>query len=140
MPKQVATRVLTQAEKLGRTAENLKILLLGWSYKPGISDVRETPSEPLASTLINAGCEVFVWDPFIQEEDMQGIPGIWIQSPFDANADVVILCTAHQEVLEINWKKLRATSELGLFYDGRRVTNFDELQNAGWITTGVGYP
>ena len=140
MPKQVATRILNNAAKLGRTPNNLKILLLGWSYKPGIADVRETPSEPLASALIEAGSKVYVWDPFIQKDELQDVPVIWVESPIDVSADVVVLCTAHQVVLEIDWKELRDTSELGLFYDGRRVVNMNDLRNAGWITAGVGYP
>ena len=126
--------------RLGKTPSELEILLLGWSYKPGISDVRETPSEPLAKSLIEEGCKVFVWDPFIEENDFSDSPGIWVNSPFDTNADVVILCTAHKEVLEIDWRELRKVSELGLFYDGRRVTDLQYLRSIGWNATGVGFP
>ncbi len=140
MPSQVATRVLNHAAKLGKTPKDLKILLLGWSYKPGISDVRETPSEPLANSLIEAGSKVFVWDPFIKKEDFTEFSGIWVNSPFEPKADVVILCTAHEEVLEIDWKELLRVSKLGLFYDGRRVTDLEYLSSIGWNATGVGYP
>ena len=140
MPNQVATRVLHHAARLGKTPSELEILLLGWSYKPGISDVRETPSEPLAKSLIEEGCKVFVWDPFIGKNDFADSPGIWVNSPFDTNADVVILCTAHKEVLDIDWRELRKVSELGLFYDGRRVTDLQYLGSIGWNATGVGFP
>ncbi len=140
MPKQVATRVLHHAARLGKTPSELEILLLGWSYKPGISDVRETPSEPLAKSLIEEGSKVYVWDPFIKKHDFADSPGIWVNSPFDTNADVVILCTAHREVLEIDWVELRKVSELGLFYDGRRVTDIHYLRSIGWNATGVGFP
>lgn len=140
MPNQVATKVLNHAAKLGRTPQHLNILLLGWSYKPGISDVRETPSEPLAKSLIHSGCNVFVWDPFIHEEDFSDAPGTWVESPFNADADVVVLCTAHKEVIEIDWKKLLNSSKLGLFYDGRRVMDLENLHSMGWTVSGVGYP
>ena len=57
-----------------------------------------------------------------------------------ARADAVVLCTAHPEILNLDWEALRASSELGFLYDGRRVLDEDTLRDAGWITGAVGRP
>ncbi|DAC25015.1 MAG TPA: nucleotide sugar dehydrogenase [Candidatus Thalassarchaeaceae archaeon] len=140
MPKQVATRIIRQTSDLGRSPSSLKILLLGWSYKPGIADARETPSESLANELVEQGCEIYVWDPHIQAEHRLDGPYIWVDQPETSKPDVVILCTAHEEILGLDWTALRKSSDLGFLYDGRRVLDVEILHDAGWITGAVGRP
>jgi len=140
MPKQIAERILRHTSALGRTPSNLSVLLLGWSYKPGISDARETPTELLAMELVEQGCKVHVWDPYIPSDSRPEKSLSWVETPDMARADVVVLCTAHPEILTLDWKELRASSELGFLYDGRRVLDEDALRNAGWMTGAVGRP
>ena len=113
---------------------------MGWSYKPGISDVRETPSLPLAQTLLDAGCEVYVWDPLISKEKRTNDSIIWVDNPEDSKADVFVLCTAHDEVNNLDWNKLADSSKLKLIYDGRRVLDYEYLQSLGWEVAAVGKP
>ena len=47
MPNHVAQVLVNILWKAGLTAENTKVLLLGWSYKAEVGDPRETPAEPL---------------------------------------------------------------------------------------------
>lgn len=140
MPKQVAARILQSTSDLGQAPSNLSVLLLGWSYKPGIADARETPAEPLAMELVKQGCKVHVWDPYIPVNSRPKEWLTWVEQPQAAKPDVVILCTAHPEILALDWKMLRDNSKLGFLYDGRRVLDEDTLQTAGWITGAVGRP
>ena len=55
MPKYVAERALTMVKS---TANKPKILILGVAYKPGVSDVRETPVSSLRKYLQEQGAEV----------------------------------------------------------------------------------
>ncbi|MEC7601544.1 MAG: nucleotide sugar dehydrogenase, partial [Candidatus Thermoplasmatota archaeon] len=140
MPSQVATRILHHAKSLNKDSDGLRILLLGWAYKPGISDIRESPTKPLAVTLRDSGCEVFAWDPYVTIENRLTDFTEWVDEPKDAEADVVVICTAHQEVINIDWKELRNYSEIGLIYDGRRVMNEHEMVSHGWKFTAIGKP
>ena len=45
------------------------MLFLGWSYKPGVGDARETPVEPLAKNLIELGASISAWDPYLSMRD-----------------------------------------------------------------------
>ena len=40
-----------------------KITILGWSFKPNTNDSRESPAIAVASSLLNAGFELHVYDP-----------------------------------------------------------------------------
>lgn len=44
---------------------NAKVLILGIGYKPGLSDIRESPSEKLFEILENSGITVKWYDPLI---------------------------------------------------------------------------
>ena len=140
MPIQVAKKILNHPSIQQIELKNLRIILLGWSYKPGISDVRETPSLPLAQTLLDAGCEVYVWDPLISKEKRTNDSIIWVDNPEDSKADVFVLCTAHDEVNNLDWNKLADSSKLKLIYDGRRVLDYEYLQSLGWEVAAVGKP
>lgn len=140
MPKQVAMRILRHTSAMGREPDGLRVLILGWSYKPGISDARETPAKPLATELAEQGCIVSVWDPHIHSDDrLEGVY-TWVDEPTSSEPDVVILCTAHEEVLNLDWLALRESSDLGFLYDGRRVLDEDNLRSLGWTMGAVGRP
>ena len=140
MPKQVAARILKHTSVLGYSPTELSILLLGWSYKPGIADARETPVKPLAMEFVEIGCKVHVWDPYIPVDSRPEDGLKWVEKPESAKADVVVLCTAHPEVITLDWIKLRTSSKIGFLYDGRRVLDRDILQSAGWTIGAVGRP
>lgn len=140
MPKQIAARILRQTAAMGREPSSLDILLLGWAYKPGISDARETPVEPLAAELVKQGCNVHFWDSYLPQSDEQFRDITRVSDPYDTKFDVAVVCTAHDSVLNLNWERLRKSSNLGMLYDGRRVLNKEYIVNAGWTYAGVGVP
>jgi len=138
MPAHVANRVLSLLAEASVRPSDASVLLLGWAYKPGISDARESPTEPLANALATAGAEVLVWDPYITAEARPEGPAVFIDDPMDAAPDAVVLCTAHPEVLALDWAVLRSRSPTGVLYDGRRVLDSSSLAEAGWSMTSIG--
>jgi nucleotide sugar dehydrogenase len=138
MPTHVAKRVLQLLTDAQLDPSTATVLLLGWAYKPGISDARETPAKPLAEALAAAGAKVLVWDPYIQPERRPAGPMTFIDDPFESAPDAVVLCTAHPEVLDLDWATLRDSSPTGILYDGRRILNATLIRQAGWILTSIG--
>ncbi len=63
MPLYIASRL---KNLLGKKI-NPKVLILGIGYKPGLSDVRESPSEKLFEILENSGITVKWYDPLISK-------------------------------------------------------------------------
>ena len=96
MPKYVATRAL---EMIDSSVSTPKVLILGVAYKPGVSDVRETPVSELRDCLKKQGAEVAWHDPLVP---------IWEGSrPVDLEweCDIAILATKQ---LGINIEQLIA--------------------------------
>ncbi len=65
-PLYVANRDLERAQRPeSRAVKGAKVLLLGVTYKPNISDRRESPADPLARRLAHGGPSVAYHDPFV---------------------------------------------------------------------------
>ncbi|MCZ4541782.1 nucleotide sugar dehydrogenase [Dietzia maris] len=80
-----------------------RILLIGVSYKPNISDQRESPAIPLAKELIEWGAEVAYFDSYIPEWSPLGRnEKVWTGEPSLSSAleaaDLAILLQAHDSV------------------------------------------
>ncbi len=84
MPKYVALRAL---ELVDSSVTKPKVLILGVAYKPGVSDVRETPVSELRNHLKTQGAEVAWHDPLVTSwEGSDPVNSDW-------NCDVAILAT-----------------------------------------------
>ena len=84
MPKYVAARAL---ELVSSDVRNPRVLILGVAYKPGVSDVRETPVSELRDHLKALGAEVSWHDPLVQSwEGSRQVELGW-------DCDVAILAT-----------------------------------------------
>ncbi len=133
----------TEINDIMKTRNNpRRVLILGYAYKAQVGDVRETPVKELASKLEELGNEVFVWDPLVEKE---GVPGSieLVDDPYECDdVGVVILATAHREVMELKWERLKKIFNCcdPIIYDGRRVLDQSEFQAGGWVYTGVGVP
>jgi UDP-N-acetyl-D-glucosamine dehydrogenase len=72
MPSYVAARAFGLLQRAGVAEHGAKVLLLGVTYKAGISDQRESPALPLARELLDAGMELSFYDPFVERWDVDG--------------------------------------------------------------------
>jgi UDP-N-acetyl-D-glucosamine dehydrogenase len=95
-PAQVARRAL---ELAGR--ERARILLVGMAYKPGVADLRESPSLEILDALRAAGAEVAYHDPMIASFEHDG--RLWFSSPPDPRAhDLSVLLVRHPDQ-DLSW-------------------------------------
>ena len=137
MPKYSANEVVRLC---GGTAPK-KVLVLGFSYKPNVSDSRETPVVPLINELFNLGTiEVLVWDPFI---DASKFPDkiTSIPDPYDhEGVDCIIIATAHDQVKELNWKEMAESVNVLRIFDGRRCLKPSVFLKNDWIYHALGRP
>ena len=69
-------------------AKSKRVLIMGVAYKPGVSDVRETPATALRDDLIAQGCEVAWLDPLVSEWD--GLTPVGV----DWECDAAVVATA----------------------------------------------
>ena len=99
-PARVAERAAEVLAGRGISLADARITLVGLSYKPGVQDVRESPSLVLASILRKTGATVTAHDPLVGRDvaDVAGDPIPNGACPNPEGIDLAILMTMHPEV------------------------------------------
>ena len=102
MPAYVAKRVQDALNADRKAVNGADILLLGVSYKPDVSDQRETPARPLIKLLREMGADVRYNDPHVDEFR---VDGDLVEAADDlatavSEADIVVLLQPHRLILE----------------------------------------
>ena len=140
MPKHVSGVLRELLYRSGVPADGGRVLFLGWSYKAGVGDARETPADPLAENLMEAGISVSTWDPYLKIGDIPEAISVVNDIDSASDFDMVVLVTAHKECVEIDWASLLTRMRNPILYDGRRVLDLDTMQAMGWKANAVGSP
>ena len=139
MPINAANEILT----ILHSKNTPRILILGYSYKANVGDIRETPVEPLASYLKEGGCEVLIHDPLVDREEIPNWAEVVSEPTKCKDLDLVIMATYHEEYNFSNtrfWKKMFSIMKRAIIYDGRRVLPREDMESSGWLYYGVGAP
>lgn len=89
MPKNVANRI---KKEMGGDLVNKKIQVIGISYKPNVSDLRESPSLTLIDELTKYGAIVKWFDPLVGQYKGQK------SSPLDPDIDLGLIVTPHDTI------------------------------------------
>ncbi len=123
------------------TFNHLKIAVLGLTFKPGTDDLREAPSLDNIPLLLEAGGDIFAYDPVGAEnfkkfypEGKSGKGSItYVNDPIEAleGANVCFIFTEWGEIKAITpdvYKKLMRTP---LVYDGRNIYKIMDMKEAG---------
>lgn len=110
------------------------VAVLGLSFKPGTSDLREAPSIDNVRMLLDYGCYVHVYDPIalvefkrmFKEENLKCFHNI---SEAIKNSDAVFIMTELKEIVNYdisNYKKLMKQANI---YDGRNCYSMEKIQS-----------
>ena len=131
--------VFREAHKL---VDNIKIVLLGVSYKADTDDTRNTPTENIVKVLqgrYHSHNIIYVaHDPYVNERDYKLTQ---LTSDFNeavSDADVLIFATNHSEYYNIDLDDLRKKVRTPIIIDGRNIFNKNLLETKGFIYRKVG--
>jgi nucleotide sugar dehydrogenase len=72
-PARVAARVLETLAALGRPVPGARVIVVGVTYKPGVTDLRSSPALEIIRRLRDSGVAVHYWDPLVPA--LPGLPG-----------------------------------------------------------------
>ena len=124
MPAYVVTRISEILNQDGLALKGTDVLLLGVTYKPDISDQRETPAVPIAKRLVDMGAGVSYHDPFVEHWSISGgeVPRADDLDAAVADADIVVLLQKHAsyDIAALSGQSKR-------FFDTRGVTHSGEV-------------
>jgi UDP-N-acetyl-D-galactosamine dehydrogenase len=112
----VASQVVKLLIAKGHSVKGSKILVLGITFKENCPDIRNTKAIDVINELKQYSCDVDVYDPWANKEEVKEEYGIDLLKPDDDDSpfrgiqgvyDGVVLAVAHNEFKTINLAKLR---------------------------------
>ncbi len=109
MGKYIADHTIKQLINSGRSVKKSKVLILGFTFKEDISDIRNTKVVDIYNELKGYGVDVFVYDPYVNKEEAYKTYGLSLiqrpesKKPFDG----IIIAVKHSEYRKYTLGHLR---------------------------------
>ena len=129
------------AKALGGSVEGKRIAVLGLAFKQNTDDMRDAPSIPLVTTLLERGASVTAFDPVATENARALMPGAeYASDPYEAakDADALVVVTEWDEFRGLDLGKFAKTMRGKLIVDLRNVYNRADAEEAGLSYIGIG--
>ena len=107
MGKFVAEQTMKQLSELARPVKDLKVAVLGLSFKENVPDLRNSRVPDIIHELREYGVQVLVHDPIVEPEEAVEEYGIHL-STWDHLSDIdgIILAVAHRAYADMGLQKL----------------------------------
>ncbi|MBT4605231.1 UDP-glucose/GDP-mannose dehydrogenase family protein [archaeon] len=127
--------------------ENKTITVLGLSFKPKTSDMREAPSTHIIKKLIQNGAKIKAYDPIAIEEakhlftenELQSITFTQSQKDATTNTEAIALITEWDEFRTLDFESLKIEApNCHVIFDGRNIYEPDQVIEAGFDYVGIG--
>jgi UDPglucose 6-dehydrogenase len=131
-------QVLTLLRKHFPSLEGVGVAVLGLAFRPGTSDMRESPAIPIVRRLLADGARVSAYDPVAGDEARRIFPDGALRVCDDlatavADADAAVLVTRWEEFRGLP-DALRDSGRVRLLVDGRRMldkTTYERYEGIG---------
>ena len=119
MPEYVVIKVTDALNKVRKSVNGARILILGIAYKKDINDLRESPALDIFRLLEHKGAELCYNDPYIPEfsEDAINLASKELSETLLESMDCVVLVTNHSSY-DYQW----LVDHSRIFVDTRNVT------------------
>jgi len=115
--------------------------ILGVSFKPNTSDVRESSSIIIIQKLQGEGAKIRVYDPAAMDEAKAILRGVhYCADPYDvaAGCDALVLLTEWNQFRRLDLDRLKKLMKTPIFVDLRNVYDPSKMKGAGFRYCGVG--
>lgn len=132
------------------TFSGLKVAVLGLTFKPGTDDLREAPSLENVPLLLEAGAEIYAYDPVgkdnfnrVYPEGKIGQGSIkYVENADEAlkGANICFIFTEWGEIKNVNPESYKKLMRTPLVYDGRNIYNVAEMNEAEVEYYSIGRP
>ncbi len=145
MPHYCANRIINKLGLNGIKIEDVKVAILGYSFKTNSGDTRFSPMITFAKLLIDQGCnQITFFDSTIgyNEQIQDQLLRVHSWQECVKKADVVVFGAAHDDIKSIKIDDLKELiSKNAIVFDGRRFFNkkeIDIIKKLGLNYMGVG--
>src|SRR5689334_5850413 len=128
---------------VGGSLRGKTVAVLGLTFKPETDDMRDAPSIPLVTGLLDMGANVRAHDPVGIEQAKKELPDIeYCDDPYAcvAGADVMVLVTEWVQYRAMDLERLKATMAQPIVVDLRNVYRAEDMAALGFVYESVGRP
>jgi nucleotide sugar dehydrogenase len=132
MPAFTVALLESALAKEKRSLPGATVALLGLSYKPNVSDLRESPAFEIRHILEARGATVRAYEPHAVSAGDAGTLSEALQG-----ADAAVVATAHREFMELSPEDF-ADHGVDVVIDGRNCLPKEEFLEAGIAYRGIG--
>jgi UDPglucose 6-dehydrogenase len=129
------------ANAVGASLRGKTIAVLGLTFKPDTDDMREAPSIPLVTGLLDMGAKVRAHDPVGMEQARRELPDIEYCDDAYAcarGADAVVFVTEWTQFRALDLARLKHAMTRPVIVDLRNIYRPEEMTTHGFIYEGVG--
>ncbi|MFI3320920.1 MAG: UDP-glucose/GDP-mannose dehydrogenase family protein [Rikenellaceae bacterium] len=118
------------------------ITLWGLAFKPETDDMREATALVAIGLLLDAGCNVKVYDPVAMNECRRriGETVYYAKDMYDAtlDSDAILMLTEWKQFRLPSWKVISKSMNTPLVIDGRNIYEIDEMEENGFDYFAIG--
>ena len=135
------TKLFYKASNRMITFQNLKVAVLGLSFKAGTDDLREAPSLDNVKLLLESGANVYAYDPVATDNFKAKYPEgkvekgtiQYVTKPEEAlrDAHICFIFTEWGEIRAISPQTFKEQMQIPLVYDGRNLYSLNVMKEAG---------
>ena len=98
MGSHVASQLITEMKKKSIKIKGAKILIMGLTFKENCADIRNSGIKNVIESLKNFNCDLDLYDPWVDKEDIKKIYDIYPNSTLNENTyDGIIIAVAHDK-------------------------------------------
>ena len=84
--------------------------------------------------------QIMVWDPLVRESQLpESVKKINSLTEI-SSVDCIVIGTAHDDVVNLDWKWLFEISNSSFLYDSRRCLVPEKMEEIGWNFHAIGRP
>lgn len=128
---------------LGNQLRGKTVAVLGLTFKPDTDDMREAPSIPLITGLIDMGAHVRAFDPAGMEQARNELPEVtYCEEAYTCarDADALVIVTEWVQFRALDLKRLKQEMRQPIIVDLRNIYRREDVEAAGFIYQSVGRP
>ncbi|MDQ3143739.1 MAG: UDP-glucose/GDP-mannose dehydrogenase family protein [Pseudomonadota bacterium] len=126
---------------LGGSVAGKRVAVLGLTFKPNTDDMRDAPSIPLITALVERGAEVVAYDPVGRAQAEPLLPRITYSTSAGAaadDADALVIVTEWDEFRALDLRELSSRMRGNALLDLRNIYDQRDAERAGLRHFGIG--
>jgi UDPglucose 6-dehydrogenase len=137
-------RMLGKLKQHFTSLKGKRIAVWGLAFKPRTDDMRDAPSVPLITGMLEAGASVQTYDPEAMgvAKRIFGSKITYAENSYAAltGADALVIVTEWNEFREPDYVRMRKLLRKPLIFDGRNLYNPEQIRSQGFTYISIGRP